>query len=378
MSGRIPRVQRRRNGSGKLAGTYSFRFVDPVSGRRRWVSLKTSDKRAAERMRDDYIARAEAIARGDVNPDAERLVCEAKKPVRDHVTDYVARCRVNGQDEKSVREKARHLDWFVSVCESFSTPWRLDGIRADVVDERLGALTEDGASARTVNLKIEAMRAFLRWCVQSGRLERDPLRVLRKRNEVTDRRHVHRVLTEAETEAVLAVARDSHDPRRALWYMLPLRAGLRRSDMVRLAWRDIDLAGRTLTVRGGKARHRVDVLPLCSELVEELCRLRPNHIIPAQRIFPSAVSNATRQADYKRAGIVLEKDHGVADLHSLRATFATRLAVRGTPPAKLQRLMRHTTPALTMKYYVHIEVDDLRDSVEVGSGSVDEPAEATS
>ena len=259
------------------------------------------------------------------------------------------------------------LAWFLDVCESFEPPWRLDGIRPDIVDERLGALTADGKSARSVNIKLEAMRAFLRWSVQHGRLDRDPLRVLKKRNEVTDRRLIHRVLTEVETNALLAVAREAESDGsrgRWLWYALPLYAGLRRGDLVRLVWDDVDLSAGTVIFRGGKARHRVDCLPLRRELQDELVRVKPANVLPSARVFPRPVSNATRQKDYGRAGIVLRNEHGTADLHSLRATFATRLAARGTAPAVLQRLMRHSTPTLTMKYYVHLEVESLRSALE--------------
>jgi len=335
----------------------------------------------AERFRDEFIARAEGIARGDINPEAERLVAEAKKPIRAHKEDYVYHCRITGQDPKSVKEKERHLNWFLQVCESTDPVWRLDGIRADVVDERLGAMTADGLSARTVNIHLASVRSFVRWCVARGRLERDPLKVLKPRNEVTDRRLVHRVLSPLETERLLHVAQDADGggkPLRWLWYAMPLYMGLRRGDLERLNWADLDLEARTLTIRGGKARYRVDVLPIPMAVVEELQLARPATALPSARVFARPVSNPTRKKDYMRAGIVLLNDKGTATLHSLRATFATRLASNNVGPAVLQKLMRHCTPTLTMKYYVHLEVDALRAATEgvapKGAGRLEEIA----
>ena len=111
---------------------------------------------------------------------------------------------------------------------------------------------------------------------------------------------------------------------------------------MRMTWGDLDLASEpaTLTVRGGKAKKRVDTLPLHDELVRELRELKPVTALPSARVFPTAVTHATRRRDFVRAGIALETEEGHADLHALRHTFGTRLAQRGTrrrrsrPPTK--------------------------------------------
>jgi len=89
-------------------------------------------------------------------------------------------------------------------------------------------------------------------------------------------------------------------------------------------------------------------------------RVKPLNVLPSARVFPRAVSNRTRQLDFERAGIPLVNDYGEhADLHALRVTFGTRLALAGVPPAVLQRLMRHSTIELTMRYYTKLGTDDL-------------------
>lgn len=56
---------------------------------------------------------------------------------------------------------------------------------------------------------------------------------------------------------------------------------------------------------------------------------------------------------YVRAGINaphLVKRYGKATVHTLRDTFASRLAEAGYPLQKIQRLLGHTTPTMTQKY----------------------------
>ena len=64
--------------------------------------------------------------------------------------------------------------------------------------------------------------------------------------------------------------------------------------------------------------------------------------------------------DEKAAGIAYKDAQGrVADFHSLRHTFCTRLARSGVQPARMRLLARHANIEMTMDYYVHVHVDEL-------------------
>ena len=355
---------------GKKQRHYSIDYVDE-HGVRRTVSSKTSDKRMAQQLERQLGDRVQAIRSGLIDPVQERLREEADRSMVDHIGDYMDACRARGDASGTLEGKERNLHWMLEAVGG----GRLPMIRADQFDRCLAAETERGASARTVNLKLEAASAFLNWCVRHGRLAANPLRVLQKRNEVTDRRRPRRVLSCEETDRLLAVARRQAAEvpgaaLRPLWYLLPLLAGLRRGDLMRLRWGDLDLEcfPPTVTIRGGKAKRRVDVLLLHDDLVRELQAVRPSHAMPSAAVFPSAVMHSTRRRDFERAGIVLQTDEGHADLHSLRHTFGTRLAAAGVAPAALQKLMRHASIQMTMAYYVHLDTAELHKGLHTLSG----------
>lgn len=355
---------------GKKSHRYYFEYTDE-DGRRRLKCSGTSDKRMATRIRDQHVDRVRAIREGLLDPSAERFRSEAEKPLRGHAQDYLGSCRSRGDAPRTLEEKSRALDWVCDVMGSI----RLDQVHPDEFDVRLGVLTTEGLSARTVNLRLEAANALLNWCVRNGRLRANPLRVIEKRNQVLDRRRERRILTLEEQASLISVARRQAEEipgaeTRPLWYLFPLLAGLRRGDMMRMTWGDLELKTRpaTLTIRGGKARRRVDVLPLHADLVKELERIRPRTVMPSAEVFPTTVGHNTRRKDFLRAGIALKTDMGVADLHSLRHTFGTRLAALGAAPAKLQKLMRHATIELTMRYYVHLDVMALDDGLSLLGG----------
>lgn len=51
--------------------------------------------------------------------------------------------------------------------------------------------------------------------------------------------------------------------------------------------------------------------------------------------------------------------------HKLRHIFATELAKAGMPSYHLQKLMRHSEIETTLRYYVHMELEDWRKSLEI-------------
>ena len=122
--------------------------------------------------------------------------------------------------------------------------------------------------------------------------------------------------------------------------------------MVRMRWADLRLDDTppTVTIRGGKARKRVDVLLLHQDLVMELRSIRPRTALPSASVFPTTVGHETRRKDFDRAGIQRETEDGFADLHSLRHTYGSRLVEAGVDSIYLRSLMRHQSLQMTLEY----------------------------
>ena len=79
-------------------------------------------------------------------------------------------------------------------------------------------------------------------------------------------------------------------------------AGLRKGDLKRLIWADIDFEHNTITVRDGKANH-TDVIPMHPQLAEELkCQQDAAMATPKAKVFPNVVTDRTRQKDFATGG----------------------------------------------------------------------------
>jgi len=332
-------------------GPWIIQFFD-AEGRRRERSTRTTDFRAAERIAAKLGADVALRRDGVVDARQDRFAQENRKPLANHVSDYVEHCRHIGLAPQSVSERAMHLKWL--LAQTGAT--RLSDLTLDAVEHALASLRLAGSSARTINHRRSSVLVFANWCVTTGRLEANPLGRLSKLDESRDRRRVRRPLTEDELTRLMAVAEARG---RKAWYLLAALAGLRRSDLVRLTWSDVDLEEPALTIRDGKAK-REDRLPIHPELLEELRRIRPAMVLPKARVFPTAVMNRTRQEDFKRAKISLLPDEQgrVADLHSLRGTLGTRIAREGIAPQVAQKLMRHSDYRLTLKHYTTLTLSD--------------------
>jgi integrase len=222
------------------------------------------------------------------------------------------------------------------------------------------------------------------------------MKSLPRLDEDWDRRRVRRPLNPDELKKLLDAAGDRG---RKAWYMAAAYAGLRRSEIRKLAWRDVDFENRCIVVRQGKAK-REDYLPLHPDLASEFMAIRPDGCKPTQLVFPTAVTDRTRAKDFLRAGIareeqvldaegnpvmvgkrspraktriVTEDEEGcVIDLHALRTTLGTELARSGVVPQVAQKIMRHSDYNTTLKHYTRLNLIDTAAELEAAIGGAEQ------
>lgn len=110
---------------------------------------------------------------------------------------------------------------------------------------------------------------------------------------------------------------------------------------------------------------RLSHLPIRSDLAQEVTEFtnEKKPVEPLLRV-PTGLLRILER-DCKVAGIQKRDERGrTVDVHALRHTFGTMLAVSGVAPRVAQEAMRHSKLELTMKLYTDPKMLDVKAAVE--------------
>lgn len=249
---------------------------------------------------------------------------------------------------------------------------------------RIGNRTRKGISARSVNLTITLIRAVLEDAVKQGTLGRNVAKLVEKPEQYTAEM---KTWTAAQAAAFLASI--AGDRLNAAWQLTSY--GLRRGEVLGLRWSDVDLVGKTITVRWArtsvagvavektpKTERGTRELPLDDDLVNALMALQLR-----QRDEREAAGDAYAQACAlvdPKTGVRCTGDHVVVDelghtyqpvwyghrfealtkaaklpvirLHDVRHTCASVMHARGVPIADISKWLGHSKASFTYDTYV--------------------------
>lgn len=240
----------------------------------------------------------------------------------------------------------------------------LASIREDDVQSWLRGARLSGAAASTRSRRLSAIKAFVRYLREEGRLSEDPLlRVHAPRQ----RRPLPKTLSENEVEALLA-APDLAKPRgqrdRAMLEVL-YATGLRVSELVDLRTGQLELRRGLVRVLGKGRKERI--VPLGTAAIQALGDYmggaRAALGAAGDVVFPGRGGRPmTRQAFWarlRRLALDAGLDPRRLSPHVLRHSFATHLVEHGADLRSVQTLLGHSDISTT-EIYTHVARERLR------------------
>ena len=134
---------------------------------------------------------------------------------------------------------------------------------------------------------------------------------------------------------------------------------MRRGEILKLKWRDVDLSQRVIFVREAKSGIS-RYLPISDELLEDLgsqhSRSGSGYVFPSHlpRRNPAHRSGEPNEpyTDIKNAFRQALKKAGIDEFrfHDLRHTFASYLVMNGADLNVVRELLGHRTLAMTLRY----------------------------
>ena len=240
---------------------------------------------------------------------------------------------------------------------------------AAIADAPLNAITGDlvGRYARhrqevaensvvTVNGDLRTLRRILHLAVEWGRLEHSPAV-----HELPQPKGRSRVLSFKEEAQYLTGASDNL--RDAT--ILAVDTGMRpNSELFPLRWADVDLIVRlesphgVIHVRQGKtasAQRSVPLTPRAAEVLQRRKREAEAKIKQPVFVFSGAGNSGfITSLQHPHAKAIEDAKLESFEFYCWRHTFGTRAAQSGMDRFTLARLMGHSSPAVSARYYVHV------------------------
>ncbi|WZP00369.1 site-specific integrase [Isosphaeraceae bacterium EP7] len=175
-----------------------------------------------------------------------------------------------------------------------------------------------------------------------------------------------------------------------LLHAIPAYTGMRRGEVLRLRWEDVELDRRQVVARSLKqsrrtvsTARRIDLHPELRRILDEWSRKRPGgqHVV-CEPGSPDALgtdrANRAFWQPMRGTGWCLDSKRNwfKVGFHTYRHSFASNLASRGVDQRIIDEWMGHQTEGMR-KRYRHLHPDDRRSAIESLSFG-DEPSEGAS
>jgi integrase len=285
----------------------------------------------------------------------------------------------NGVKTEGVRSFAS-IQSAIKNLKSYFGKRRIGEITTESLFDYRQKRQRQGVKIATANRELEAMRRMMRYALSKGWLVRDIF--FGARAIVTSAESVRtRILTESEQERLLAACEGKREakylrtrrktckdrpgeketitaeievinPHLKAIILLAVDAGMRRGEILKLTWQDIDLETGIVTVKASNTKtETLRLVPLTDRAKRELERVR--------RCTPSGESQPFTVVDFKHSWQTAKRIAEIDDLHfhDLRASAITRWQRDGLPLAIASKIAGHSNTKTTAKYYTSADAE---------------------
>ena len=276
---------------------------------------------------------------------------EAKRHTLAELVDRYVR-NVLPNKPKSLRTQTQQLVWWREQIGTYTLADVTPALVAEHRDKLARGVTtrKTQRSPATVNRYMAVLsHAFTVAVKEWGWLDDSPMRRVTKPRESVGR---VRFLTDDERTRLLQASEDSKNPHLYTVVVLALSTGARKSEIIKLGWKDVDLKRGIIVLHETKNRER-RALPLTGralELVKELSKVRR---LDTDLLFPG--HDPRQPMDLRAPWEAALKKAGIEDFrfHDLRHSAASYLAMSGASLVEIADVLGHKTLQM-VKRYAHL------------------------
>lgn len=198
----------------------------------------------------------------------------------------------------------------------------------------------------SVNRELELLRSILRYAKREGWLEKSPFEtgdVLISKADETERM---RILTRQEESALLAACTRRREHLRPL-LIAALDTAMRRGELLKLRWADVDLVNRRITIRSMNTKtaraRKVGITPRLAHELEALYERSPKDspglVFGIKDTVKRSFASACRDANIEGFRF-----------HDCRHTAITRMLRAGMEASEVMKISGHTQWKTFLRY----------------------------
>lgn len=204
-------------------------------------------------------------------------------------------------------------------------------------------------AANTIKNALKPLSRMFAYAMRMGWVSQNPVKQLDKPERPSGATKRMRVLSTDEINALLKVKSTYR-----LFFTVAIFSGLRKGELLRLRWEDIDLlAGQIKVAQEGDgktaaATREVAIPPFLVQLLATASL--EQGICESGLVFPFAKRNINRALDSALEKAKVEK----VSVHELRHTFASVLIGLGMDVVYVSNQLGHANPAITLRIYSHL------------------------
>jgi site-specific recombinase XerD len=268
--------------------------------------------------------------------------------------------------DRFLREKRYVKNLSPKTISDYGCAWRAwsNWLPADptditerTIDDCVLAMRQAGLSAISTNSYLRVLKVFVRW-LNIRTADGDPLPVPMMRAPTL----VPKTFTRDELACLLHFRPTTMTERRVCLLMrMYIDTGARAEELLGLHRVDVDLDNCLIKISGKGACERIVPfsLPLRAELHHWLAETPDAH--PTTYLFPTPRGHYSYR-NCLRDFVAIARSKNITgrrvSLHTFRHSFASYYIANGGDPMRLQRLLGHSTLAMTQKY-VSLQTSDL-------------------
>jgi len=330
----------RRDGLYLRGGVWWMSYT--INGKRLRESTEYSDRKAASLV----LAKVQvAVKEGKWFGKVKEVKTSFPAAIEDFLNLYSKQRKVSWTDDETVLKRfSKFLG--PEVC--------LQDVDRLKVEQFQNHLLSKGLTKARVNRYTASLKCFFNRCIDWGKLKANPVKGIKLYAESMRVRY----LEMGQIQALLEVC----SPRMRPIVLTALLTGLRKSDIFKMRWQDIDFENRKINIHQSKTGN-----PITINMSKALAAMLKE--IPQDVDCPYVFSFRGKQLNdfgWTRGDfLAATQAAGLTDFrfHDLRHTFATQQRFLGKDLTVVKELLGHKSIRMTMRY-AHVKPVELEEAVD--------------